>query len=79
MSGIEVELVKGRVSPYRPWGWYEMSGKYVNKKFPFRWIVNLDLKVNGKKYNLYKDTKNIEITFPHGSFGFIGALSEEKK
>ncbi len=76
---MKVELVKGRVSPYRPWGWYEMSDKYVNKKFPFRWIVNLDLKVNGKQYNLYKDTKNIEITFPHSPFVFIETISKGKQ
>jgi len=75
---MKLELVKGTVSPYMPWDWVNMSDKYINKEFPFRWIMDLDIKVDGKNFKLYKDTKNIEITFHRYWKSFTEALDERE-
>ena len=76
---MKIELVKGIITPYRPWHWYDMSDTYVNKEFPYRWIMNLDLKVNGKRHKLYKDTKNVEIEIePFGST-FADAVNKRER
>ena len=58
---MKVELVKGKVMPHRPHLWREMSDQYIDKDFPWRYRLDLDLKINGKKFNLYKETKSFQI------------------
>ncbi len=58
---MKVELLQGKVMPHLPWGWREMSDQYVDKDFPWRYRLDLDLKIDGRKFNLYKDTKNFRI------------------